>query len=111
MSGKRVTEVFPFLIPLRTWQRKKFFYLKMRFDKNRYAKTIADNLLPYTLYETSSILINENSGFDKIYQLNKVHNLKLAAHTLNRIVIAPNEVFLSGSLSGMQIKKKNIKTA
>lgn len=109
MSGKRVTEVFPFLIPLRTWQRKKFFYLKMRFDKNRYAKTIADNLLPYTLYETSSILINENSGFDKIYQLNKVHNLKLAVRTLNRIVIAPNEVFSFWQLVRNADKKEKYK--
>lgn len=109
MSRKRVTEVFPFLIPLRTWQRKKCFYLKMLFDKNRYAKTITDNLLPYTLYETSSVLINENSGFDKIYQLNKVHNLKLAARTLNRITIAPNEVFSFWQLVRNADKKEKYK--
>ena len=31
MPRKRITEVFPFLLPLRKWQRKKLFYLK-NFD-------------------------------------------------------------------------------
>lgn len=81
----------------------------MRFDKNRYAKTITDELLPYTLYETSSVLFNENSGSDRIYQLNKIHNLKLAARTLNRIVIAPNEVFSFWQLVRNADKKEKYK--
>lgn len=109
MSRKRITQIFPFLIPLRTWQRKKCFYLSMRFDKNRYAKTVTDTLLPHTLYETSSVLINENSGFDRQYQLNKIHNLKLAARTLNRVVIAPDEVFSFWQLVRQADKKEKYK--
>ena len=38
-------------------------------------------------------MLNENSGFDMKYQINKVHNLKLAAKTINKVIIEPNETF------------------
>lgn len=93
MARKRLTQVFPFLLPLRKWQRKKFFYYKMRKDGCRYAKRIADRSLPYMVFETSIPMLNENSGFDMQYQKNKVHNLQLAARTLHRVVIGPDETF------------------
>ena len=93
MARKRFTQIFPFLLPLRRWQRKKFFYYKMRKDGQRYAKRIADGPLPYTVFETSIPMLNENSGFDMQYQINKVHNLRLAARTINRVVIGPDETF------------------
>lgn len=93
MSRKRITQVFPFLLPLRKWQRKKLFYLKMQWDGNRYAKKIQKEQLTYTVFETSSPMINENSGYDMQYQWNKVHNLKLAAGTIDRVVIEPGETF------------------
>ncbi len=93
MPRKRITEVLPFLLPLRKWQRKKLFYLKMQMDGSRYAKSKAKALLPYKVYETSSLMMNANSGFDMKYQRNKVHNLKLAATTIDKIAIKPNETF------------------
>lgn len=93
MSRKRITQLFPFLLPLRKWQRKKVFYLKMKFDGNHYARQKEEILLPYGVFETSSLMVNESSGFDKKYQLNKIHNLKLAAKTMNRLVILPGETF------------------
>ena len=74
MSRKRLTQVFPFLLPLRKWQRKKLFYLEMLLDGNRYTKKKSETLLPNTVFETSSLMLNENSGFDMKYQINKVHN-------------------------------------
>lgn len=93
MSRKRLTQVFPFLLPLRKWQRKNLFYLKMRFDGNRYAKERLEEKLPYTVFDTSSLMLNKNSGFDMKYQFNKVHNLKLASRTINKVIIKPNETF------------------
>lgn len=93
MSRKRLTQVFPFLLPLRKWQRKKLFYLEMLLDGNRYAKRKSETLLPNTVFETSSLMLNENSGFDMQYQINKVHNLKLAAKKINKVIIAPNDTF------------------
>lgn len=93
MRRKRLTQIFPFLLPLRKWQRKKFFYLKMYLDGCRYAKRTSEKLLPNLVFETSIPMLNENSGFDMKYQHNKIHNLKLAAKTINKIVIEPKETF------------------
>lgn len=79
--------------PIRKWQRKKLFYLEMLIDGNKYAKNKSEALLPNTVFETSSLMLNENSGFDMKYQINKVHNLKLAARTINKVIIEPNETF------------------
>lgn len=93
MSRKRLTQVFPFLLPLRKWQKKKNFYSKMNSHGRRYSKIISANLLPNTVFETSSLMLNKNSGFDMQYQINKVHNLKLASKTINKLIIQPGETF------------------
>lgn len=69
MKRKRLTQVFPFLLPIRKWQRKKLFYLEMLIDGNKYAKNKSEALLPNTVFETSSLMLNENSGFDMKYQI------------------------------------------
>lgn len=93
MPRKRVTELFPFLLPLRQWQRKKCFYGKMRMDGNRYAESLSRELLPEQLFESAFLMVNEHSGFDIQYQYNKVHNLKLAAATMDGVLIRPGETF------------------
>lgn len=93
MIRKRLTQAFPILLPARKWERKKMFYLKMKLDGNHYAKTISEEMFPNTVFEEMMLLINENSKFDIQYQINKVHNLKLAAKTVNKIIIKPNETF------------------
>ena len=37
MKRKRITELFPFLVPLRIWQRNVVVNTKMALDKNHYA--------------------------------------------------------------------------
>ena len=93
MKRKRATELFPFLIPLRTKQRKFCFYLGMRLDKNTYCKARLEGALPYVAFEDSSQLYNTETGFDMVYQENKVFNLKLAAKELNGLLIRPGETF------------------
>lgn len=93
MTRKRLTQRFPFLLPLRRAQRIFCFHLAMRFDGNTYAKTQQTADLPYTLYDTASPLLNEQTGFDMKYQQNKVFNLKLAAKTLDGLLIQPGETF------------------
>ena len=93
MPRKRLTQIFPRLLPLRTWQRRFCFYTRMRLDENRYAEVKSETTLPYQLYETSYPLYNRETGFDMVYQENKVFNLKLAASTLDRVVIRPHETF------------------
>lgn len=92
-ARKRVTQIFPFLLPLRKWQRKKFFYAKMRLDGRRYAGKKSEKTFPALVFETSIPMINTNSGFAMKYQFNKVHNLRLAAGTIDGIVLEPGETF------------------
>lgn len=93
MSRKRITQVFPSLIPLRVWQRKKFYYLKMKTDGIKYSSKISNTMLQNTVYKTSTRLLNKNSGYDIKYQFNKIHNMKLIARKINKIVIEPNDTF------------------
>lgn len=92
MPRKRLTERFPFLIPLRTWQRRLFFYAAMRFDKNVYCKKTAPPLA-CLVCKSDAPLINTETGFNMIYQENKIFNLKLAAKAINGLVIRPGETF------------------
>ncbi len=95
MARKRLTQFFPFLLPLRIWQRNLFERIKMRFDKNRYACRFGENEenVKYEICAAKTAVINENSGMDIIYQQNKVHNLKITSKTMNRILIYPGETF------------------
>lgn len=93
MKRKRLTERFPFILPLRKLQKKIFFYLQMKFDPNNYAKMKSDTVLKHKMFTAGSKMINSNSGFDIKYQVNKVHNLKLVTSAMDRIIIEPNEVF------------------
>ncbi len=92
MARKRVTELFPFLVPIRIWQRNIWYQIKLYFDKNKYSKEKGE-LLPYEVCSEKTFMINENSGQDIIYQVNKVDNLKIISKTMNSILIKPGETF------------------
>lgn len=108
MKRKRLTEVFPFLLPLRIKQRELFYYNKMKYDEYEYALLKAE---PFSesLISTKTHVINHQSGFDIKYQNNKLHNLKLIAKSLNGIVIKPQEVFSFNLLVHKDSKKQNFK--
>lgn len=93
MKRKRLTQLFPWLLPLRVKQRKLFFYGRMRFDKNRYATAISANPLPHRFFSADFALYNADTGFDMVYQHNKVYNMKIAAEALNGLLIKPGETF------------------
>ena len=69
MARKRLTQLFQFLLPLRVWQRNLFYQIGMRFDGNKYSKNIGENL-KYEICKSKTLMINENSGHDIIYQKN-----------------------------------------
>ena len=88
MARKRITQIFPFITPVRIWQRNLFFNIGMYLDKNKYSKKFGEPL-EYTISSSK----NENSGQDIIYQKNKVHNLKIISKTMNHVLIQPKETF------------------
>ena len=93
MSRKRITQLFPWLLPLRKKQRKLCFYLGMRLDRRHYSSKQIETLLPHQLFSATHPMYNRETGFDMIYQENKVFNLKLAAKPLNNLIIRPGETF------------------
>ena len=93
MARKRITQVFPWLLPLRKRQRTFCFYTKMRFDKNQYASEQSAQPLPISLFDSSCPMYNYSTGFNMVYQENKVFNLKLAAAMIDGLVIRPGETF------------------
>jgi vancomycin resistance protein VanW len=93
MTRQRLTERFPWLLPLRRRQKKLFFYLRMRFDGSRYARRQTDRPMDCVLFSSACPMRNMETGFDIRYQENKIFNLKLAAARLDGLVIAPGESF------------------
>lgn len=93
MAKKRLTQRFPWLVPLRRRQRVFCFYWGMRLDGRRYAAVRSGEELPQRVFEANSPLYNRETGWDMRYQENKVHNLKLAAAVLDGMLIRPGETF------------------
>ena len=93
MATKHLTERFPWLLPIRQKQRIACFYLSMARDKNCYASRQTGEPLPYKVFESSCLMYNRETGFPMVYQENKVFNLKLAAKTLDGLLIGPGETF------------------
>lgn len=93
MSRIYVTQMFPFLLPIRKKQRLFCFYMGMKLDKNQYARTQLEQLLPYEVFESRCLMKNTETGLDMVYQENKVFNLKVAAKKLDKLVIRPHETF------------------
>ena len=93
MRAKRITERFPWILPLRRKQRIFCFYLGLCLDKNKYANEHEECVLEHLMFSSSCPLINTETGFDIKYQENKVFNLKLAAKPLNMLIIRPGETF------------------
>lgn len=93
MSRKRITQLFPWLLPLRKKQRLLCFYTSMSLDRNHYSSQRLKTLLPYQLFETSCPMYNSETGFNMVYQENKVFNLKLVAKELDKSTIRPGETF------------------
>lgn len=91
MSRKRLTQVFPFLLPLRLWQRKKFYYLKMRLDKNRYA---AARARPFPCELAADARCSSTSAPARIFAINTTRRTTCAASAaVNHVVIRPGETF------------------
>ncbi len=93
MRRKRLTQLFPWLLPLRKKQRLLCFYAGLSLDGNHYSSRQTETLLSYRLFETSCPMYNFETGFDMVYQENKVFNLKLLANTMDKLVIRPGETF------------------
>lgn len=105
---KRLTEIFPFLLPIRKKQRRLFYDIQMFLDKNKYTKRKGP-VLEYEVCKVQTLMINKSSGQDILYQKNKVHNLKVVSKTMNKVLIYPNETFSFYYLSRKSYKYGKLK--
>lgn len=67
--------------------------LEWQKNKNNYAKTFIQQLLPYRVYKHQSVLIRKLGNSDLKLQHNKVKNIELSIQKINHIIIKPNETF------------------
>ncbi len=93
MGRKRLTQLFPCLLPLRKKQRIFCYYMGMKLDRNRYSERRSELMLAHPLFRASWPLYNDKTGYELIYQENKAYNCALAAKALDRLIIAPGETF------------------
>ena len=84
-------------------------YLKDLFTKQKFAKTIIKDHLPYTISSHSSNMIKRSKGVDLKSQENKKVNIILSCEKMHGIIIRPNEVFSFWKTIGKTSKKKGFK--
>lgn len=106
MARKRLTQRFPFLLPVRLFQRRLFRSLRMRLDGRRYAKLRSMQSLPHQVFAHQSLLLRRLGNVDMQLQHNKVTNLRLASCRVDGVCIRPGEVFSLWRLVGRTSARK-----
>lgn len=100
MSRKRLTQIFPMLLPIRIKQRKICFNLKMKMDGKKYCVKQMNEKLPVKVFKYKSLLLRKLGDTDMQLQVNKVTNLKIAASKISGVLINPGETFSFWKLVG-----------
>ncbi|WP_075618602.1 VanW family protein [Paenisporosarcina indica] len=95
----------------RIYLGKKFYrikrYAQWAFDEKKYARRKSNNIpLPNVIFKHKTPLLRQLKDIDMQMQYNKIINLKLAAKSLNSIIIQPGETFSYWRLIGSTSKRK-----
>ena len=83
--------------------------IKDMFGNDKFATTIAHDVLPNIVASYSSHLIKRGPGIDLRLQENKVVNIRLACEKINGIIIHPGETFSFWRTVGKTSKSKGYK--
>ncbi|NIZ40364.1 VanW family protein [Entomospira entomophila] len=100
MKRKRLTQLFPCLLPLRKAQRLLFYQLTMRWDRHHYASAVETHPLPVRLFRHKSLLRRKLGDSDPRLQVNKITNLTIASAHISGVIIRHQEVFSFWHLVG-----------
>lgn len=95
-----LSEKFQTVYHLRVWQKRLFRRIKWRLDRRQYSRQISPNSLAFHIFSHQSVLLRKLGDSDLILQHNKITNLKIAAKSLNGILIKPGETFSFWHLVG-----------
>jgi vancomycin resistance protein VanW len=93
MARKRLTQTFPFLLPIRIKQRIILFRIGMKLDRNRYAYKIINEKLNVRIFKYKSLLLRKLGDSNIQLQINKSTNLKIASQKISGVIIRPGETF------------------
>ena len=81
-------------------------YGEWYFGKTKYAKTLSNYKLDFTVFSHKTPLFRSLKDVDMWYQYNKVKNLKIAIKNLDGIILYPGETFSYWKLIGKPTKNK-----
>lgn len=109
MARKRLTQLFPALLPIRQKQRKIFYDIGMKLDNNIYSKILLEEKLSKKIFNHKSLLLRKLGDSDMQLQVNKITNLKIAAANFSGIIIKPGEVFSFWNIVGEISYKRGYK--
>lgn len=107
-KGKLISEINPCVYWARIWHKRLLRWLYWSFHTQKYKLTFDSNVFPYRYAKHSSKLTRNYSQDSqyKIWQANKIINLKLAIPKINHILIKPGQTFSFWKLVGRPTKKK-----
>lgn len=80
--------------------------LRWHFGKEKFSMTKASTDLMYKVFDHKSLLLRRLGNADMRLQYNKVTNLRLAAATMNDVLIRPGETFSLWKLVGRPTAKR-----
>lgn len=100
MGSRRLTQVFPALVPLRLGQRRLFKRINEAGMGLRFARERQIANLDFLVKQHESLLLRSLNGVDPQLQRNKVTNLALAAGCIDAILIRPGQTFSFWRLVG-----------
>ncbi|MFN3403113.1 MAG: VanW family protein [Cytophagaceae bacterium] len=103
---KLISQYHPILYFLAVWFRRFERYIQWYFYKNKFAKEISFNPLPYRVKKHQSVLLRKLGDTDMQLQINKVTNLKIAAEKISGIIIYPQQTFSFCKLVGRPTRRK-----
>ena len=83
--------------------RRKLLWL---FSGNKYSSIFSKQDFPFVVTSHKSLLLRKLAGTDMDLQKNKVESLKIAASLINRVTIAPGEVFSFWKLVGKPVRRR-----
>jgi vancomycin resistance protein VanW len=115
---RRLLRAFPWLYRVRVhqlsiWRHFQDWWMRSKFATHQAAR------LPYSCYKHQSLLLRKLGSSDPELQINKITNLRLAAQTIDGLVIRPGETFSfwqrigpptseRGFLPGMQLSQGEV---
>ncbi len=103
---KPLSSFSPLLYRTSVLMRRQFRRLKWYLGREKYALSKSEKVFSQTVTVHNSILMRKLEGTDQELQRNKIASLRIAASSIDGVVIYPGEVFSFWRLVGNPIERK-----